>query len=51
MAEPKIQKSARCPYCKGNRIRKRKLSYGYFCSDCREAFRFPVVEENKKEAV
>ena len=51
MVDPKIQKTARCPYCKGNRIRKRKLSHGYFCADCRVAFREPLfVESEKTEA-
>ena len=35
-----------CPFCKGNRIKKRKLSYGFYCANCRVAFRNPLVVES-----
>jgi len=41
-------KKAVCVFCKGSEIKKRKLSYGYYCASCRVAFREPLFLESEK---
>ena len=41
-------KKAVCVFCKGSKIKKRKLSYGYYCKVCRLAFRTPLFFESEK---
>jgi len=46
-----MRTSTACPYCRGHHTKKRKLSDGYFCADCRAAFRELLVEETETGAV